>query len=34
MNPKADISYRRYSDSEDKSSRPRTLLGKQLQKLN
>ncbi|XP_023711287.1 microtubule-associated serine/threonine-protein kinase 3 isoform X7 [Cryptotermes secundus] len=27
MNPKADISHRRYSDSEDKSSRPRTLPG-------
>jgi hypothetical protein len=34
MNPKADISHRRYSDSEDKSSRPRTLPGKLLQKLN
>lgn len=34
MNPKADISHRRYSDSEDKSSRPRTLPGKLLQKVN
>jgi hypothetical protein len=34
MNPKTDISYRRYSDSEDKSTRPRTLPGKLLQKLH
>jgi hypothetical protein len=34
MNPKADISHRRYSDSEEKFSRPRTLPGKLLQKLN
>lgn len=33
MNPKAD-SHRRYSDSEDKSSRQRILPGKLLQKLS
>jgi hypothetical protein len=34
MNPKGDISHRRYSDSEDKCSRLRILPGKLLQKLN